>query len=149
MSDRWTIVSANELPFPRHLFRCILEYEHLRILESIDENEPPRYQRAWEQFAREHRSEMWRCEYHDPDWVTAAKLAVQIVESGRADGALIDYAGVLDEVVRANKLGCASTWVMWSFFEEPILVGGDELGNGQHRTCALKAAGVARCPIGV
>ena len=53
----------------------------------------------------------------------------------------------IDDLALLPELDAATTWAVWSFIEEPILWnGGDCLRNGQHRICAMKLAGVARCP---
>jgi hypothetical protein len=40
-----------------------------------------------------------------------------------------------------------TAWAALSFFVEPIFIDGHRLGTGQHRVCAMKMAGAARCPI--
>jgi hypothetical protein len=56
-------------------------------------------------------------------------------------------AKVQGERVDTRSLDPETGWAFWSFFREPIFVSGDRLGNGQHRVCALRLAGVERCPI--
>ena len=34
-----------------------------------------------------------------------------------------------------------------SFFSKPIWINGSELGNGQHRSCAIRLSRVVRCPV--
>jgi hypothetical protein len=83
------------------------------------------------------------CRYHhaSTDWVAAAGVAVELVQSGRT--------GRYDPYTAAETHHEATACAIVTFFADPIFVSGTEIGNGQHRICAMKLAGVARCPIEV
>jgi hypothetical protein len=87
-------------------------------------------------------SRMHECEYHQPDWSLIAEIAVRAVESGASKAARLGEARGRDEAL--------AEWVYW-LFAHPIFVQygeeGHSLGNGLHRVCAMKAAGIERCPI--
>jgi hypothetical protein len=78
------------------------------------------------------------CRYHATDWMTAARVAVELVEAGATD----------DDIDAAAEAHDPCTgYAIASFWAEPIFVDGRRLGNGQHRVCAMKLAGVPQCPI--
>lgn len=137
----WRVVPVSTLPFPFHLFRCPFEQQHLRALELVgvdpdDWETPEQCASAFELFVADLGPHVAECPYHLPNWKLAAQRAVEAV---RPDGsnAEIDLHG-LDE---------QTEWAAYDLFVEPIFIDGDRLGNGQHRTCAMKCAGVAAVPI--
>jgi hypothetical protein len=86
-------------------------------------------------------SQVTACGYHWPDWHLAAATAVALVEqTGHLPwDALDEAAASMDDETR---------WAFYSLRMEPIVwAGGERLVNGQHRVCAMKLAGVPRCPI--
>jgi hypothetical protein len=137
----WLIVQVATLPFPFHLFRCQFEQEHLHALRraGADPDEGPSPEQcatAFELFLTDIGSAVSACPYHEPDWNLATERAVQAV---RPDGshAEIKLAGLDEGTQRAA----------FDLFAEPIFLNGDRLGNGQHRTCAMKSSGVSSVPI--
>lgn len=149
---RWRVMPVEELPCPHHLFKCDLESEHRAILEAVcggvDWPSADERRRAFDLFAERFGDRIPACGYHEPDWHVAAAAAIKVAESGQADGGLFDYADVVEEAAKSNGVDPATEWALWSFFEHPIFLDGpDDLGNGQHRVCAMKIAGVFRCPV--
>jgi hypothetical protein len=71
---------------------------------------------------------MHECEYHQPDWLLIAEIAVRAVESGASKAARIAEARGGDDAL--------AEWVYW-LFAHPIFVQygeeGRSLGNGLHR----------------
>jgi hypothetical protein len=86
--------------------------------------------------------ELARCPYHRPDWSMAANTAGTLLErTGRLTTALADQAA------RSTSMDDQPAWALISLVADPILWNGsDQLANGQHRVCAMKLAGVRRCP---
>lgn len=83
-------------------------------------------------------AELAKCKYHATDWVTAAEVAVGVLE-GRE---------TMDEAI--ERLGDTTREAegVWSLLSrEPVWLDGPQLGNGQHRVCAMKLAGAKRCPV--
>ena len=96
---------------------------------------------AFESFAADDRK-VKSCEYHRPDWTKAAEVACSLVERG-----LTGDMHAFDLASKEAGLDECTRWAALSFLVEPIFVDGPRLGNGQHRVCAMKMAGVERCPI--
>jgi hypothetical protein len=135
------VVPVSTLPFPFHLFRCPFEQRHLRALELVgadqdDWETPEQCAGACELFVADLGTDMAACPYHLPDWKLAAQRAVEAV---RLDGSHAE--------VNLQGLNEQTEWAAYDLFAEPIFLTGDRLGNGQHRTCAMKCAGVAAVPI--
>jgi hypothetical protein len=86
-------------------------------------------------------TEVAACAYHEPDWQRAADTAVALVErTGELTFQDLDEAG--------RSTDDKTRWAFYSLKFDPIIWhGGDGLVNGQHRVCAMKLAGVSRCPI--
>lgn len=137
----WRVVAVSSLPFPFHLFRCPFEQRHLRALELVgadpdDWETPEQCASAFALFTADLGTETARCPYHLPVWKLAAQRAVEAV---RPDGShrAVDISGLDGE----------TQWAAYDLFVEPIFLTSDRLGNGQHRTCALKCADVPEVPI--
>jgi hypothetical protein len=142
----WRVVDVQSLPFPKHLFRCPFELEHLGCVAAAGDV-PDRYRRAFERFVSAMGPRMRECEYHQADWPLATEAALRAVKSGAAADGGVKLAAELAAV--GEPPDSLTAWMAWSFFDEPIWVQGQDgpLGNGQHRVCAMKVAGVTRCPI--
>lgn len=137
----WRIVPVDDLPPPSHLFRCPFEQRHLQALtlagaDPDDWETPEQGAHAFELFVADLGAEIAECPYHLPDWRLAAERASNAV---REDGSHseVDLLG-LDVVTQ---------WAAYDLFAEPIFISGDRLGNGQHRTCAMKCARAEVVPI--
>lgn len=139
----WRVVPVSTLPFPFHLFRCPFEKRHRRALEIAgadpdDYETPEQCSSAFRIFMTELGAEVTTCPYHVPDWMLAAERAIEaVVRDPFAPGAGI----------QTHDLDEQTAWAAWEFFAEPIFVDGARLGNGQHRVCAMKCAGVPAAPI--
>ena len=139
----WRVVPVNALPFPFHLWKCPFERRHLRALEAVGADPdnyatPEQCSSAFEIFVADLWAEIAACPYHLPNWKLAAERAIEAVASDPdAPVATLQIEGLDDE----------TEWAAWEFFAEPIHLDGNRLGNGQHRTCAMKCAGVLAAPI--
>ena len=71
------------------------------------------------------------------DWQKVAALAVEIATAG--------HDRPPEQALRA--LGEPLNEHLFWLFADPILLNGDQLGNGQHRVCAMKAQGVSQVPV--
>jgi hypothetical protein len=149
------VVPVADLPWAHHPFRCPYSREfnaavpRSRVPHGHGAPEwVPEFSEAARHiyiaaFARSLTEEQVRgCAYHRPNWLWAAAAAVACFERGiRPEPEEVvreaRAAGETDETAEA----CCSFWV------EPIFLNGPVLGNGQHRMCALKLAGVPRCLI--
>ncbi|HEU5061740.1 MAG TPA: hypothetical protein VFT79_01150 [Solirubrobacterales bacterium] len=89
------------------------------------------------------KAQIRHCPYHRPDWNVAARLAIDWWRDRGREGRLEDFALETADA----KLDAPTQWAAGSFFVEPIWINGSLLGNGQHRVCAMKRAGVPRCLV--
>jgi len=141
----WRVVPVVGPPFPFHLFRCPFVERHLRALEAVgaqsdDYATAEQCSRAFGLFVTDVAAEIATCPYHQPDWNLAAERAIEAVRRRTTEAGsrvTAETAGLDHE----------TAWAAWDFFAEPIWIDGDRLGNGQHRVCAMKCAGVLEAPI--
>ena len=127
----WLIALVSDLPWADNPFRCRWKTQ----FDAAGTSDFGEFVRGLTP------EELAECPYHDgsTDWVEAARVAVELVEAGGPDP--------VDGYVQADTHTVCTPWAIVSFFAEPIFIDGDQLGNGQHRVCAMKLAGVERCPI--
>ena len=149
------VMSVAELPWAHHPFRC-------RYTAGFDAAVPeprvphgsatpewvPEFSEAARHrfvaaFARSLSAEqLRRCAYHRPNWKWAADAAVACFERG-----VRPEPGEVIHAARTAGQSDKTAEALYSFWREPIFLNGPILGNGQHRMCALKLAGVPRCLI--
>jgi hypothetical protein len=137
--DEWRVAQVDDLPWPRRLFRCHLHddlAEALGAAVDVAAEQALTRTRCLELSA----VQIATCRYHAPDWRLATDSAVALLErTGRLDVEDFSLLPQMDE---------ATQWALFSFVAEPIIWGGGgELGNGQHRVCAMKLAKASRCPV--
>lgn len=137
------VAEVSRLPWPHGLFRCSHKRRFDEAARDLPDDAADTEQRTVEAVARSlSADDLRRCEYHAPDWVLAARVAIDCWRT--AEDA--DLAGIGDAIMRAD-LSLQTQWAAESFFIEPIWINGPLLGNGQHRVCAMKLAGVERCLV--
>ena len=82
------------------------------------------------------------CEFHTGDWRAIVRACGDVFGSGAQDddAAILEAARALDQQ--------SALWFV-SLFHDPIAWGRgqEELANGQHRLCALRATGSWWCPV--
>lgn len=143
MSFPLYIAEVADLPWPHGLFRCT--HKHLFDASIPDEakDREENSQEYVEAVARSFSKEQVRlCPYHRSDWIVAAEVAITCwKEAGRGDG-----SGAGEALSRVDMTE-ETRWAAESFFREPIWIDGPLLGNGQHRVCGMKLAGVRRCLV--
>jgi hypothetical protein len=86
-----------------------------------------------------------RCEYHDRDWSQIAAASVAVLEAIGPQGSREDMRASCAR----QKLSADDGQALLSLFADPIIwtPGSSTLTNGQHRTCALRAAGAEFCVV--
>lgn len=138
------VVALAALPWPHNPWRC---RAHTRF-EELALNYPPGAVQAgvvgahWT--ATLTAEEVQGCLELGGDWKMAAATAIAIVDAGiPSDRDLITQAIVEAGLTDKTAAACRSLFtapISWS-------VGDHRLTNGQHRTCALRAAGATRCIV--
>jgi hypothetical protein len=137
------IADVGRLPWPHGLFRCANKHIFEAALPDADKDRSESCQVYVEATARSlSESQIRLCPYHRPDWNLAARVAID----GWRDCESDDPSDVADALNQAN-LADETLWAAESFFIEPIWIIGPSLGNGQHRVCAMKLAGVRQCLV--
>ncbi len=141
--DEIGLVAAADLPWAHNPFRCA----HSERFEAIRGLYPKRfdgYVPAGAHFFLSLDADRFAaCRYHQHDWVTIARASVLLLE-GLAPGShgrdvYSAAAELLPDEPDRGQLIC--------LFTHPIIwwPGGTSVADGQHRTCALKAAGAPLC----
>jgi hypothetical protein len=137
------IADMASLPWGHAIFRCRYTALFDAAVREVPAGRPETNQPVVENVARSLTSEQFaQCDYHRPDWVLAAKLAIDCWRE-RGSGRRSDIGIALERFVLSDD----TRWAVESFFIEPIWIDGPLLGNGQHRICAMKLAGVRRCLV--
>lgn len=142
--DDLYVAEIASLPWGHSLFNC----HYNDLVEAAVRDVPPDRAEAGqplvEAVARSLSSNQLRgCPYHAPDWKLAAKFAIECWQECEPED---DFFTIGEALARANLPG-ESRWAAESFFGQPIYVDGPLLGNGQHRVCAMKLAGVDQCLV--
>jgi hypothetical protein len=137
------IADVASLPWPHGLFRCPHKHVFDASIPDKDKDRREDSQPHVEAVARRFsKAQVRRCPYHRPDWIIAAEVAITCWQEARRDD-LSDVGEALSQVDLTEE----TRWAAESFFIEPIWIDGPSLGNGQHRVCAMKLAGVSRCLV--
>lgn len=138
-----TTVRVEDLPVPHHLFKCRYADRSGELIE-LYEDDPAR---AGKEFlASLTDEEAARCGYHQADWRKIASLSVAVL-ARMQEGQQREKA--IKAISRRFKLSHRDELELLILFADPISWGfdTDELGNGQHRVCALKKAGAEFCIV--
>jgi hypothetical protein len=142
--DDLYVAKLASLPWGHGLFNC----KYSQLFESAVRDVPPDREELGqplvEAVARSLSSDqLRRCPYHPPDWKLAAEVAIECWQNREP---FDDFFAIEEALARADLPG-ESRWAAESFFVQPIYLDGPFLGNGQHRICAMKLAGVDRCLV--
>jgi hypothetical protein len=138
---RWRIVPVADLPYPHDLFKCSWRDLH-RAAIAAEADSPGGRRRAFEAFLADVGStRITRCPYHELNWAVAADFVCDQFNSRVYDRERI--------ITAARAVGVDESAIegICEFFREPVWISGDGLGNGQHRSCAMRVAGGKSCPI--
>jgi hypothetical protein len=139
-------VPVSALPFAHGPFRCTHDERFKEIAgfyEGADIDDATVVGAHW--FLTLSADDFERCEYHERDWSQIAAASVAVLEA-------IGPQGSRDEMWAAcakQKLSPDDGRAFLSLFVDPIIwtPGSLSLTNGQHRTCALRAAGAELCVV--
>lgn len=87
------------------------------------------------------------CRYHQADWHKIALLSIYALAIGPGEAG--DYLAACQAVIKHHRLRRRDQGWLISLFTEPIdwHPGLVTVTNGQHRICALRAAGAAECVV--
>ncbi|MFF4531665.1 hypothetical protein ACFY1P_20635 [Streptomyces sp. NPDC001407] len=138
-------VAASGLPWPHFLFKCPHGGRAKDLQRTYPETSGSRQAAHAELFAALRPEEFAACPYHQADdWKAIAQAVLAHAEAEQAgdeDGAEELYAMEhLSERDRAWAQAMVADLIWWD-------EGQRQLTNGQHRLCALRAAGVNTVPV--
>jgi hypothetical protein len=141
--DEMQVVAVADLPWAHNPYECAHadRFEATRKLygEALDTEGPT----GAHFFLSLDEDAFASCRYHQYDWRAIAAASIELFEtldSKSQHSEIVDRASVL----LANE---ADRGLLVSLFSDPIKwsPGATAITNGQHRICALKAAGAALC----
>lgn len=151
--DGLRMVALSQLPWPHHLHRCA-HVDRFRAVEAsyprisgrdrkrlgieVDANRAANA----EFFSGLSAADFAVCEFHAPDWAAIIDVVEEHADAmpvhAAVEAASEDLRLTEQQRFWARSLG--GDPICWSD-------GADGLVNGQHRLCALRAAGVAAAPV--
>lgn len=141
---QFTIVAAGRLPLPHNPSRCFF-YDRALWASRVPLAE---MQSRWSQAATGRWNE---CPYHSTDWRKVADAAswVLTTQLRRDRNEWDDTPFILAADYEGGTLTEEERDAVTSLLWEPIswTLGADGLMNGQHRACALRAAGAPEVPV--
>ncbi|WP_055598306.1 hypothetical protein [Streptomyces aureus] len=137
-------VPASQLPWPHRLSKC----RHFPRVEAIEKSYPDDWYAGQvahaELFARLTPEDFAACPYHQGNWAAIAEAATELAAAqlaGDDERERTAYAMEhLDKQDRQWARALVADPICWDDNH-------DSLTNGQHRTCALRAAGVPYLPV--
>jgi hypothetical protein len=140
------IVAVADLPWPHEPSVCRWKPRFDQILEQY----PVKRDRAavgahW--FLTLSEEDCSGCSYHQADWEQIAGTSVEVFRSLDSEAELDDAVAAVEEALGDSVEG---SWCR-SLFVDPIswYPGERSVGNGQHRSCALRASGAPLCVVDV
>jgi hypothetical protein len=134
------IVAVADLPWAHHPYKCAFADEFgATVPGDVAFEDRPGYFAIFAGALSPER--LQTCRYHLANWQLAADAAIHVWEDD-----VPDVDAVVEGLLAAGESE-HTVDAMCSFFWEPIFINGTLLGNGQHRVCAMKLAGVPRCLI--
>ncbi|MER5226419.1 hypothetical protein [Streptomyces flaveus] len=137
-------VAAAELPWPHGLFKCEYATRWKRLKATYPEAEQGLQVARAELFASLSEDDFAACPYHQADWQAIARTALDIAAAhGAGDEETAERLATLqhlDETDRPWAHDLLHDHIHWDS-------GDTALTNGQHRLCAMRAAGVTHVPV--
>lgn len=138
-------VTVDELPWAHDPFKC----DHAARFHEVRKGYPHDVEydtlAGRRFFLGLHAEHFASCSYHARDWAAIADASIvllgQLTPTSTFHDVLDVATGLLPEGPDRVQL--------WGLFFHPIrwFPGSEQVSNGQHRTCALRAAGAARCAV--
>ncbi|MEU4229624.1 hypothetical protein AB0F17_35455 [Nonomuraea sp. NPDC026600] len=144
--NRVRLVPLSSLPWPHGLFKCAHAPAGERLARGYphDKHSDGASQAAHaELFTQLSAQDFAACPYHQANWPLIGEIARRAVA-----GPERDWRDALTPADTASLTRQDEHWLD-SFEIDPIAWddGHDSITNGQHRLCALRAAGVLTCPV--
>jgi hypothetical protein len=135
-------VPVSALPWPHRLSRCAHAGRVGDIARTYPDADGADQVAHAELFTLLTPADMAACPYHQANWAAIAAAAVQLASEDSQQAART-RAQTWPGLSESDRKGLAS------LFREPVRWddGDNLLTNGQHRLCALRAAGAAACPV--
>jgi hypothetical protein len=89
------------------------------------------------------RRAMASCKYHKPDWVRLVRIQREVLDQGDGNDVGPETHPEYSQLSRKGQQG------LLALVADPIHWSDNDksLTNGQHRLCALRAAGIEACPV--
>lgn len=134
--ERFAAVPVSAFPFPHDPFRCPHHHRFCQFAEHSNEPEPVLG-------ARWHLSltsaDLAACEFHAGDWHAVGAASIAVLDAAGPRATLDDLLSACEH----QQLGDIERLWLFLLFEDPIawIPSETEVTNGQHRLCALRAAG--------
>jgi hypothetical protein len=139
------VVAVAELPFPHNPFRCRhhARFELLAAARSREARETGKVGREWAATLTE--ADFDACPRHVGDWLLIARTSVEALRVGQAAKSL---NACLEHVIRVLGDTPEAEWCV-ALFADPITwsPGRASATDGQHRICALRAAGAPQTVV--
>jgi hypothetical protein len=133
-ADQFSVVRVSRLPYAHNPFKCThapqtvdVDFDGRRFFESLT------------------REQFGSCRYHRVvDWKLVAKMGVQLFWRHRQE-----RKSTLNRAILAVELDEPNKRALLSLFSDPIVWErtGPAVVDGQHRLCAIRAAGARLCLI--
>ncbi|MFG2681283.1 hypothetical protein [Streptomyces sp. NPDC048392] len=137
-------VPAAALPWPHGLFMCEYAERGKRLARTYPGGRREAQTAHAELFAGLTEEEFAACPYHQGDWKAIAEAALAFAEVNEDEES--DRAGELYDMEHLSPHD--REWAQAMVGDHIWWDEGDtSLTNGQHRLCAMRAAGVARVPV--
>jgi hypothetical protein len=136
------------IPWPHNPFRCAHFGRARAIMATYPDTTHACQAATAELFEELTPADFAACLYHRPDWPTIVQVALELVADGIADGT--ESAQLGPRITSDERLPPDDRTWLWSLLSmEPIEWDDGDLAitNGQHRLCAMRAAGVLACSI--
>ncbi|NJP98446.1 hypothetical protein HCN51_55035 [Nonomuraea sp. FMUSA5-5] len=144
--NRVRLVPLSSLPWPHGLFKCAHASAAERLARGYprDKNGDSASQAAHaELFTQLDAQDFAACRYHQANWPLIGEIARRAVVGPERTWRDAVTPAEADRLTRQDE-----QWLD-SFVIDPINWddGHDAITNGQHRLCALRAAGILTCPV--
>lgn len=137
-------VAAADLPWPHALVLCAHSARWKQLAAAYPKGERAIHVAHAELFARLRDRDFAVCPYHQADWQAIAQTALEFTAAqATGDEAMAERLSTmqhLDEEDRQWARDLLYDHIAWS-------EGNTALTNGQHRLCAMRAAGVTHVPV--
>lgn len=144
--DEMAVIAVADLPWAHNPSRCA-HADRFQVIESVYPASGFAVPAVGAQWFLTLSESFRGCPYHQVDWLRIAAASVDLLQQ-KEDGATIE--SVLEAV--ADVFGHTPEHELCvSLFTDPIVWQPEQTSvtNGQHRTCALKAAGAPLCVVDI